>query len=285
VERYRIDADDRRLFKRCRRQWDFAAGVRRGLHPLSPPTPSADAVLAGAMRKALDVYYYPGMWEWPRDVVVRLVHIALGEALTPGPILDLAHRLVDAYAAWAPEHDRMTPVRVAIGFEVNVADPVITGRDLTTPAGDEVRYRAWADALAVDGDNRPWLMFHRLGGPSFLDPEVAALDEEMLTGCWAWEVLTLDPRLAGALLTELCWSGGAPGRFRRTALAYSRTEIEGAGRQLGAEAMVMLEAGLVAYPSPSVEHCSECPFRAPCRAVRAGENPGALFAAGYERRS
>jgi len=283
VAAYRICAEDRRLFKRCRRQWDFAASVRGNRQPRRPPQPSPapGEALAGALGKALDVYYYPGMWEWPRHIVVPLVHKAVDEALPPGPLLDASHRLVIAYAEWAPAHDRLTPVQVALNIEVSVPDPVIADRGLTSASGDEVRYRAEIDVLALDGDNRPWLMFHRFG--PFCDPAVLPLDEEALTACWAYEDFSLYRRVAGAVFTEVRWEDGA-GAFRRTEVPYSRGEIEGAGRQLGAESLLMVDVGLVVYPSPSPEHCGACAFRSPCLAVRAGADPAPVLEAGYEER-
>jgi hypothetical protein len=310
---YRISAEDRRMFKRCRRQWDFAAPARGNRQPRRPqdpaaaagdaPDPSAAAgdTLGSALRKALDVYYYPGMWEWPRHVVVPLVHRAVEESLGPGGDQVLAHRLMDDYSQWAPGHDRLTPVQVAMAMEVNVADPVIVDRDLTTPAGDEVRYRAWVDALTLDGDNRPWLMFHRLGAGPFEEPAVLALDEEALTACWAYEAFYLDRRVAGAVFTEVhlgadagasvtggSMAGGSVAAgsswFRRTEVPYSRREIDGAGRQLGVEALLMVDVGLVVYPSPSPEHCRPCAYRSPCLAVRSGADAGPILAADYEER-
>ena len=67
---YRFTPADRGAFKRCRRQWDFGARERQNLEP-------AEAVAAPdlelAVRDALAVYYFPGMWDWQRSVVLPLV--------------------------------------------------------------------------------------------------------------------------------------------------------------------------------------------------------------------
>ena len=56
---------DRASFRRCRRQWDFGAAARQNLEPVRPP---AAPDLDRALRDALAVYYYPGMWDWDRAV-------------------------------------------------------------------------------------------------------------------------------------------------------------------------------------------------------------------------
>lgn len=283
MEPLTISADDRRLFKQCRRQWDLAARGRRGLRRRK----EAGAGPAGALRRALDVYYYPGMWGWDRGIVLPLVHKALDGAGGSGaggyPASAAAHLLVDAFAEWAPDHDRFTPVQVAVDIAVNVPDPVIGDRALTTLDGRAVRYITRLDALVLDDDNRPWLLHHRVA--AYTDREVLALDESPLTDRWAWEAFSLDPRMAGVMVTEIPWPPPPdPGeRFRRHVFGYSREEIVGAGRQLGTEALEMLDAGLTLYPSPSLANCSACEFRPPCLVMRRGQDPTELLAAGYER--
>jgi hypothetical protein len=61
---------ERASFLRCRRQWDFQAGMRQNLEPQDRPTaPDLDR----AIRDALAVYYFPGMWDWDRRVRLPLV--------------------------------------------------------------------------------------------------------------------------------------------------------------------------------------------------------------------
>ncbi|HEX4907114.1 MAG TPA: hypothetical protein VFW32_00835 [Actinomycetes bacterium] len=67
---YRFTPADRGAFKRCRRQWDFGARERRNYEPARPAAvPDLDL----AVRDALAVYYFPGMWDWQRSVVLPLV--------------------------------------------------------------------------------------------------------------------------------------------------------------------------------------------------------------------
>ena len=56
-----VTAADRASFHRCRRQWDLGAGMRQDLEPVRwPAIPDLDR----AVRDALAVYYFPGMWDW-----------------------------------------------------------------------------------------------------------------------------------------------------------------------------------------------------------------------------
>jgi hypothetical protein len=73
-----ITAAERASFQRCRRQWDFGSGNRQDLEPLDRP---AGPDLDRALRDALAVYYFPGMWDWDRGVRLPLVGQELERAL------------------------------------------------------------------------------------------------------------------------------------------------------------------------------------------------------------
>jgi hypothetical protein len=277
VEPYRIDATDRAWFKQCRRAWDLGARARRGLEPAAGgPTPPWTPIV-----DALAVYYFPGMWDWDRDVVQRLVHQGLDRS---GGSLDrtAAHALLDRYAVWARPRDRFTPVRVAAELEVNVPDPFLSDRDLATPEGAPVRYVTTADAVVWGADDRLQLLCHRVGSGPFTDPEVLALDEPALTACWTWAHLMLDDRIAAIGFNEI--RVDQPDGFRRTEITVTPDTIARAGRQLGSEVLDMLDAGLSLYPNPTTEGCGTCAFRIPCRAMREGMQAEPLLAAAYRRR-
>ena len=276
---FRIDAADRAWFKRCRRAWDLGARARQGYEPTPPPAGRGGS-LTDAFRDALDVYYFPGMWQWDRSIVLPLVHEAF-ERRRP-PDAELGHRLLERYAKWAPAQDAFEPVRVAADIEVNVPDPLLSDRDLSTEDGDPLVYMVHVDAAVfAAADERPWLLTHRFG--PFRDPAYLALDEEPLTMCWAWGQHTLDWRVAGVAINEVRLED-VDEPFRRTVLPMSPAELALAARQLGREALDMLDAGLLPYPNPTPDGCGACGFRAPCLAMRRGDDPRPLLAAGYGRR-
>jgi hypothetical protein len=276
VPPYRIDAADRAWFKRCRRAWDLGARARQGYEPARAPSPG----LAEAFRSALDVYYFPGMWHWDRAVVMPLVHQALDRGRPSSAAL--GHRLLDRYSAWAPGHDAFEPVQVAAEFAVNLPDPLLSDRDLSTDDGDPLVYLVRVDAAVfAAADERPWLVTHRFG--PFADPAFFAFDEEPLAMCWAWGHYTLDWRVAGVAVNEVRLED-IDEPFRRTLVPVSGEELAVAGRQLGREALDMLDGGLLPYPNPTPDGCAACAFGTPCLAMRRGDDPAPVLAAGYRRR-
>jgi hypothetical protein len=67
---YEISPEDRRRYKRCRRQWDFASSHRQNLEPVES---DESDWLTTAFRDALAVYYYPGTWDWQHELKQSLV--------------------------------------------------------------------------------------------------------------------------------------------------------------------------------------------------------------------
>jgi hypothetical protein len=208
-----ITASERASFRRCRRQWDFSAGLRRNLEPaaggaaagLGPPD------LDRAVRDALAIYYYPGMWDWDRSVRLPLVTQELERALArqratgTEDAAGAGRALLARYAAWAPGADRFAPVLVEADFEVTVPDPdpVRPGSGLVTPDGAAVRYGGRIDLLAVDQHDAYWIVRHRLAVGDWVPAGQLAADEEALAACWAWEQFYLGLAITGTIWNEL----------------------------------------------------------------------------------
>ncbi|MGH3885449.1 MAG: hypothetical protein ACRDSZ_02590 [Pseudonocardiaceae bacterium] len=208
---YRIYASDRTAFKRCRREWDLSSPNRQNLEPISRPGPID---LSPALRDALAVYYFPGMWEWDRAIVLPLVHQALERSIRGQPAamadelaqqagLTRGHALLDAYAAWAPAVDHFTPIRVETDFEVNPPDPAAPGANLLTPDGEEIRYSDRVDLLAIDSDDAYWVFQHRLVTDGWADHDALQLDERTIAWCWAWPLFYLGMRITGTIYNEI----------------------------------------------------------------------------------
>jgi hypothetical protein len=220
---YRIHASDRTAFKRCRREWDLSSRNRRNLEPISSPGPID---LTQAVRDALAVYYFPGMWEWDRSIVSPLVHQALdrsvrgqANAITGDRVddqalqetLDRGRALLAAYAAWAPTVDHFTPIRVDTDFEANVPDPATPGTNLVTAAGAEVRYCDRVDLLAIDSDDAYWVIQHRLVTDGWTDHDSLQLDERTIAWCWAWPQFYLGMQITGTVYNEIHVDAGELG--------------------------------------------------------------------------
>jgi hypothetical protein len=273
VANFVVTADDRDWFARCRRAWDLGARARRSLEPAGPtPTPT----LERAVRDALAVHYFPGMWTWDRSVVEPLVRAAFGRG-GGGPA---GRELIDAFLDWAPHHDRFTPLRTESDIEVNVPDPDRPDADLASFDGSAVRYRDRVALVLIDEDERYWIGEHRLVSDFSTDDELR-LDERAVTGCWAWEQDHLGMHISGTQYTELRVE---PIAFRRTVIARSRAEQHGAARRLGFQARAMAGASPTVEPTPAWAHCRECAFRAPCIAMNRGDDASGLLARNYRSR-
>jgi hypothetical protein len=243
---FALRPSDRLWFRRCRRAWDFGSRLRRNLEPA--PSPFAPD-LEEALRDALAVYYFPGMWEWDRSIVRPLVAQELDRGLhrprTASPDataeefarweaeLATGRDLIGHYLEWAPTVDRFWPVRVATDFDVAVPDWRAPGQDLVSPAGEPIRFQGRVDMLVVDEHDAYWVVRHRLrlARDGFSDFDLLALDDGLVAAGWAWEIFYLGMRVSGTIHNELLLGGtppdaGEPVRRPRAAHAFARARAE-----------------------------------------------------------
>ena len=93
---------ERASFLHSDRQWDVSAGMQQTIRQNPEPANSPAAPdLDRAIRDALAVYYFPGMWDWDRRVRLPLVGQELDRALE-GRALDEGKALLGRYVRWAP---------------------------------------------------------------------------------------------------------------------------------------------------------------------------------------
>jgi len=270
MPKFVVTPDDREWFGRCRRAWDLGARARRALVPHAAP-PEPDGRLVVALRAALAVHYFPGMWAWDRTIVEPLVHAAYAKAGGPTEGRDL----LEGFLRWAPTVDRGTPLRVEADIDVHVPDPVLPDTHLATATGDAVRYRDRVDLALVDDDDRYWLGEHRVVR-QFADDDELQLDERAALACWAWEEIELATTITGVQYTELRID---PPAYRRRAVPRSDVEKAGAARRLARVALDMIDPHVRVEPDPSWVHCARCAFRAPCIAMNRGDDADDLLAA------
>jgi len=267
-----LTAADRAAFKTCRRAWDLAARERRNLEPI---------VAAGSldvdrlMRDALAVYYFPGMWDWDRGVVIPLVGQALDKALARqrarlGPQLPPAlerqaratRQLLAAYVEWAPGIERLAPVLVEVEFAADLADPELTDAALFTPGGEPVNYRGRVDLLGVDEHDAYWIMRHRVV-KEWTPLSTLQRDEEAVAACWAWPQYYIGMEIAGTIHNEMrlptvASPGADPaplsvGAARGAAGPVPQHEGSGGGRSVPQHRRLDARASEPAEPR-SVEH-------------------------------
>ncbi len=124
--------------------------------------------LGDAVRAALAVWYFPGMWEWGRAIVRPLALEAYRGVVAAWPagyeaVATQGEKLLGRYFDWAPAVDLFTPIRVATDLEVRVPDPSDPRRDLAATDGVAVHYADRVDLVVVDPFNTYWLVDHRIG--------------------------------------------------------------------------------------------------------------------------
>ncbi len=217
-----VTAADRASFRRCRRQWDFGAGMRQDLEPMRrPAVPDLDR----AVRDALAVYYFPGMWDWDRGVRLPLVGQELDRALTRQrqkagdaddrtwqETLDQGKALLAHYIGWAARADRFAPVLVETEFDVTVLDPETPDAALVTGSGEPIRYSGRIDMVAVDEHDAYWIVRHRVIDADWPPTEQLVADEDSLAACWAWEQFYLGMAVTGTIHNELRLPSGPAAR-------------------------------------------------------------------------
>jgi hypothetical protein len=277
VTSYVVTADDRDWFERCRRAWDLGALGRRALQPVEPPPPSSRQALRRALREALAVHYFPGMWAWDRAIVEPLARAAYERA--GGQPEGLA--VLEAYQAWARSLDRFTPLRVEADVYVHVPDPARPSANLRAGDGGPVRYHDRIGMVVVDDGRRHWVVEHRVVD-TLAEPDELALDERGIVACWAWEQIELSATVRGVLYVELKVD---PPEFRRTVLRRSRAEKRSAADRLGRAVQEMLEPAVRLDPTAAWTHCCRCAFRAPCLALNRDEDAETLLATHYRPRA
>jgi len=205
-----------------------ASFLRSGRPQDQPPAPDLDR----AIRDALAVYYFPGMWDWDNGVRLPLVGQELDRTLT-GEARDEARALLERYTRWAPSVDRFAPVLVETDFEATVLDP--EGAAVVTAGGEPIRYRGRIDLMAVDRHDAYWIVRHRLVDGDWPATEELIKDEEALAACWAWEQFYLGMAVTGTIYNELSRTPGRirpwlrPGAARRTVRQH---EPSGGGRSI-----------------------------------------------------
>jgi len=222
---------ERASFLRSGRPWDVAAGMRQNMRPnLEPANRPAAPDLDRAIRDALAVYYFPGMWDWDNGVRLPLVGQELDRTLT-GEARDEARALLERYIRWAPNVDRFAPVLVETDFEATVLDP--DGAAVVTAGGEPIRYRGRIDLMAVDRHDAYWIVRHRLVDGDWPATEELIKDEEALAACWAWEQFYLGMAVTGTIYNELSRTRSRPwlrlGAARR---AVRQHEPSGGGRSI-----------------------------------------------------
>ncbi|MGH4019794.1 MAG: hypothetical protein ACRDT0_11270 [Pseudonocardiaceae bacterium] len=206
------------LFRSCRRAWELGARERQDYEPVEP---SRVFDLDEAIHDALDVYYFPGMWEWDRAIVrplalqafgksMRRQHAAYARHREPSAAqqreweehLELGTGMLERYFAFALQADGFTPVQVATQFDVTIPDPASPDNGLTTPDGRGIIHRTRIDMVVMDEHELYWLVEHGTLDRPWDGVDRLLLDEPSLTRSWAWQLGFLT-KIEGTIHNEL----------------------------------------------------------------------------------
>lgn len=252
-----IEPGEREWFRRCRRAWDFGSPNRRNLVPFD----TRGAGLARAVRMAMAVWYFPGMWEWPRAIVqpraMQAFEEATARAVAPKDAVENARAMLERYFTWAPTVDAFAPVRVEADFEAGIPDPRTPGHELIDAGGRPVRYHDRIHVLIVDSHDAYWVVEHRLVMDGWADRDELLLAERPVSAAWGWEQFYLGMEFAGTVHNELCLNGvggvtdegvaGGPAarrpRARDFARSRAKSRAEDSPAPVGAEVIVQEDAG------------------------------------------
>lgn len=302
-----VRPDEVDAFETCRRQWDFHSRERQSLERVAPAT------IERALRDALDVWYFPGMWGFGRAVVNPLAREAFARAVGDRSSLDpieaeaIEHgeSLLDRYFAWAAERDTFTPIRT--DAEIDVLVPTVDSDDLGLVAADGrgVRFRARPDLVVTADNGDLWLVEHRFVKGDWPPENVLRLDPWSATYCWAWASFELGMEIEGTIYNQVRVAAPSwptvPGSleeldrptaalddpdelFRRTATKRSLDERLAARERLVRLAIAMTDPEASVDPSPAPARCTRCAFLEPCAAIEAGEDPGPLLDVDFRQR-
>jgi hypothetical protein len=208
-----------RLFRRCRRAWDLGARERQDYEPIEP---AQSFSFSEAIHDALDVYYFPGMWNWNRAIVSPLAIAGFEKSMRRQRTaytqtrelsaeqvqdweqhLELGTGILRRYFDWAADLDRFTTIGVRSQFDISLPDPANPDRGLITPDGRPLQYRVRIDLSVIDDHDRYWLVEHRIvTGSQWPELDELRLDEQALTRSWAWQLAFL-AKLEGTIYNEL----------------------------------------------------------------------------------
>jgi PD-(D/E)XK nuclease superfamily len=207
------------LFRRCRRAWDLGARERRDYEPIEP----AQVFNFGeAIHDALDVYYFPGMWDWnraivrplaiagfeksmrrQRDAYTQIRELSAEQVQDWDQHLELGTGILRRYFDWAPEVDRFTTIGVRSQFDINLPDPANPESGLITSEGRPLQYRVRIDLSVIDDHELYWLVEHRIvTGSQWPELDQLRLDQQALTRSWAWQLAFL-AKLEGTIYNEI----------------------------------------------------------------------------------
>ena len=170
-----VTQPDREAFRRCRRQWDLQARMRRDLEPVTGRAGAGPAGRPARRARRLllprhvglgprhhDPAGAPGLRPGARPATGTGCHRSAASRLAAGTAA-AGHDLLGRYVGWAPGVDTLLP-RAHRRRLRRAGHSTRPGPAPGSPApdGQPVRFRGRIDLLAVDQHDAYWLVRHRV---------------------------------------------------------------------------------------------------------------------------
>jgi len=198
--RIAIHTSDRKVFKRCRRKYQFSSRLQRGLQPKKP---NNILWLGTGVHHALQFYYESNstadivdlFTTWAEEEKARIQKesglwddelAAMDETIKQGQLL-LAH-----YAKWSATVDDFEPYKMEVMFSLPITDS--EGNELVAEhpvTGKEVPvvYEGRFDGIVKDSMGHYWILEHKTA-KTFGDwDHKLDMDEQITAYIWAAEYL------------------------------------------------------------------------------------------------
>lgn len=175
-----IHTTDRSIFKTCRQRWDFSSPLRMNLEPVR----NKPALSFGtAYHEGLASYYSPANTK--RDIDegkdafgqnLKRWYESLGEEPSEEDTqqyeeqYELGLGMLDEYASWAKANDQFEPVWVEKEYHIPLTIPGYDG---------EVVYSFKPDGLAVDRNDKIWILEHKSTAKVVDNTDYLMLDDQV----------------------------------------------------------------------------------------------------------
>lgn len=186
AKRVTISNSDVRLFKRCRRKWDYESPLRQGLRSKKV---TGRLWLGSGVHVALSSYYslfneskntpsvlYESLQEWYQKETKKLEELGIlgdqeAELLE---LLELGDNMLNGYSKWAPKEDARDFVKVLYN-EQRLEIPILSPEGKRTCG----RYTFKTDLVVEDKDKFLWLVDHKTAKSN--DTSYLEMDEQSVS--------------------------------------------------------------------------------------------------------
>lgn len=288
-----ISVTERRVFRRCRKQWDYSSFNRQGYERIVN-RPSFD--LGGLIHKAhadwlngqdelveafkkhaaqglervkTDYYNSVGAGISQSELEPYLDNVILGIAMCENYVKRWGLPLPQGFKLIGPEQTVIVPIP-----------------NTARPSGDVDYLEGTFDGLVQDKNGALYILEHKTF-ESHPNDAVLNQDDQFLAYMWLAQQVSSQP--IGGMLYDGMWKRAKPPRgrtfddlFYRTMLIRPRKELAIFESELSQEVYDMTSPSI--YRNVPWNGCGDCSYREPCIAYYRGEDEARVLATHYRKR-